>query len=296
MKFTTAFILFITMAFNLSAQIIVSSEYIAPASYHDINGKKTGAKSDAQVYTLAFQLPVSYTEDSLKRPTIWFLSMASSYTLFNIKNAATDIGPSELGNLIMSVDHLRPISKKWSLYASLGLGAYADHAQFKKLRSNNFMVNANAVFIMQVLPNLQIGAGLAFDSSFGYPMAYPIFYVDFSVAGKYYLYFNQGGLKTGIKMNKYINLNLVGTMKGSTGFMKRDEKKMQFSHMYVVGGIQPEFTFGKIKIPITFGLSCVRPAYYEERTIKDFWKVYTRDKDPYYSISPYGAIAIKYTY
>lgn len=294
MKALSVFLLTALISVSAKAQVSISADYIAPSKYRDVNNNKTGAEGDAKHYQLGFQIPVSLKMDEKERPTMWSVGLQCSSTSLGTKNSLTDIGSSEIGNLIVSVDHLRPISENWLIYASLGVGVFADHTNFSKIEGQNIMGVGNLIFIRPIFDNLKVGIGVALDTEFGYPMLYPAFLINWNLDGKYFITFNPSGLKMGVKMSDHFNFNIYGTMKGSTAFMKKDGKRMQFSHMYVFAGIQPEFKLGKFSMPITIGVSCVRPAYYEERTIKGFWDVYTREFDPYYSISPAISVALQY--
>lgn len=294
MKSLLVFLFIVFASVSVKAQVSISADYIAPSKYRDVNNNKTGAEGDAKHYQLGFQIPISMRMDEQKRPTMWSLGVQTSYTSLGIKNSLTDIGPSEIGNFIISVDHLRPINDNWLIYASLGVGIFADHANVRKIEGQHIMGIGNVFFIRPIFDNLNVGVGLVLDTSFGYPMIYPGFLLNWNFGEKYFINFNTGGLKAGVNVSDYFSFNIFGTVKSSTAFMKKDNKKMQFSHMYVLAGIQPEFKIGKFSLPVTIGVSCVRPAYYEERTIKGFWEVYTREFDPFYSISPAISIALQY--
>jgi hypothetical protein len=238
--------------------------------------------------------------DEKKRPTMWSVSLLGSYTdLNNNKGSVKDIdaAPSEIGNLSLSVSHLRPISEKWFINVSLGVGLYADHINIGKMRSKNLMGQGSVMFIMRLRPNLHLGAGLALDNNFGYPMAYPSFFVEWNVEGKYHVKAGMDGINAGIKLADWFNLNLAGNIYGSLALLEKDGKDMMFTHQYIVGGLQPEFRIGKsFSIPVTVGVSAYRPASYQERTIKDFFKVMGRDYDPYFSVSTYASIALRWEF
>ena len=294
MKTIFPFLIVILISFSAKAQISIGADYITSSKYRDIGGNKTGAEGDAKHYQLGFQIPLTMKVDEKDRPTMWAIGVQTSYTSLGSKKSLTDITPSEIGNIILAVDHLRPISENWLIYASFGAGVFADHVKLDKIEGQNIMGVGSLLFIRPIFNNFKVGVGVAFDTSFGYPMAYPAFMLNWSLGDKYYVSFNMNGLKAGIKTADCFNFNIFGTVKSSTAFMKKEGKRMQFSHMYVLAGIQPEFKIGKLSMPITIGVSCVRPAYYEERTIKSFWEVYTRDSDPFYSISPAISVGLQY--
>ncbi|MBT1711201.1 hypothetical protein KK062_23355 [Fulvivirgaceae bacterium PWU5] len=47
----------------------------------------------------------------------------------------------------------------------------------------------SVIFVRSITPNLKVGAGLAFDNTFGFPMVYPGLLVDWAIDGKGGKYF-----------------------------------------------------------------------------------------------------------
>ena len=104
------------------------------------------------------------------------------YASLNNKNIAEPLVLSEILNLQMSLFHVRPLSEKWSMMASVGVGVYTDDTRFSRLRFRNVLGSAGLVFVRRILPNLELGAGLALNNAFGYPMALPALYRSASVS------------------------------------------------------------------------------------------------------------------
>lgn len=298
MKLLFSSIIMVFICTQSYAQIEFRTDYIMTSSYKDVDNQKTNVKGNAKAVSGSINIPVYMKMDEQERPTMWSVAMTGSYTeLDNNKGVLknVDVSPSEIGNLSLSVSHLRPISEKWFINVSLGVGLYADHMNLVKMRGKNLMGQGNVMFIMRVRPNLSVGAGLALDNNFGYPMAYPSLFVEWNVEGKFHVKAGMTGIDAGVKLTDWFNLNLVGSVYGSLALVEREGKDMMFTHQYAVGGLQPEFRIGKsFSIPITLGVSGYRPAFYQERTIKDFFKVMGRDHDPYFSVSPYVSIALRW--
>jgi len=280
------------------AQIELRVDEMMSSSYKDVNNQKTGIKGDAKIYSGMINIPVFMKVDEQERPTIWSVSLTGSYTdLDNNRSSVknSNVTPSEIGNLSFSVSHLRPISEKWFVNVSLGVGLYADHMNLGKMQGRNIMGQGNLMFVRRINPNLHIGGGVAFDNNFGYPMVYPSIFIEWNVDGKYHINAGVNGLHAGVKLADWFNLNLVGRVYGSLALVEKDGKDMMFTHQYAIGGLQPEFRIGKsFSIPITLGVSGYRPAFYQERTIKDFFKVMGRDYDPHFAVAPYASIAVRW--
>lgn len=289
------------LSYSSFAQIELKTEYIGYSRFKTIDerGKKTydtESRGSMIAYSGSVNLPLSYKLDKEERPIVWLIQMSGGYTSFSNKlRDEIDLTPSAIGSLELSFAHIRPISKRWFLYASLGVGTYADHINLGKMRARNLMGKGTLLFMVQLRENLRLGAGVLFDSNFGYPMAYPAVYIDWNLRGKFHLNAGMSGIKAGLSLTNWLNLNADVSISGALAFLKRNDENQMFSHQYITAGLQPEFKIGKkITIPITFGVSASRTAYYQKRDIKEFFKTMWRDKNPYFKQAPYASIAFRY--
>lgn len=57
-----------------------------------------------------------------------------------------------------------------------------DGIGYSHLRFRNVLGSAGLVFVRRIFPNLELGAGLALNNAFGYPMALPALYRSASVS------------------------------------------------------------------------------------------------------------------
>lgn len=149
-----------------------------------------------------------------------------------------------------------------------------DHDMISDIKGDNLMAQGTFVFIRHLRPNLDLGGGLSINTMLGYPMAFPSFYFRWNLK-RYNLNVNFGeGIKVtaGVKLNDHIKLNLMGDRGGMMALTQNDGKKVYFTQSYANAGIQPEFTFGKLSIPVTFGITPFRNSYYKERTLKGFFE------------------------
>lgn len=282
---------------NAKAQIEVKAEYIGSSHYKDINNEKTGGKGDARVLSGRAQLPIYLRMNENNRPFLWGIGLGASHTRFENKNIPKDLCPSEILNAQITLLHLRPISKKWSILAGIGVGFYTAHSKLSDITMKNVLGHGAGVVIWHLRDNLDIGAGLAINTSFGYPMAFPSFYVDWRLDGRYEVkvqMMDALDVSAGINLNKSFKLKVMASMSGAMALEKINGKDKMFSHQYVVAGLQPEFRLGKFSMPITAGISASRNAYYEDRTLKAVFKAMDREYDPHFSVAPYFSIALRY--
>lgn len=294
------FILLLSLiSFGVSAQVYFKGEYIGSSTYKDEDGNKAG-KGDAKVVSGGIQIPLSIKMSENNRPIAWGIGLGGSYTSFGNKNMPANSFPSEILNAQFSLTHMRPISKNWSIIASLGAGTYMGTTDLSKVKMKNILIHGGVIFVWHLKDNLAIGVGPVVNTSFGYPMAFPAFYVNWELRGKYEVkvsMLNAFEVSAGMQLHKNLKLKVIAEMNGAMALEKIGDKDMVFSHQYIITGIQPEFVIGKkLSIPITAGISATRNAFYQERSLKAFFKNMDREHDPYFGVAPYVSVALKYQF
>lgn len=282
-----------------SAQISFKTEYFGSSSYWLDKGSEEprerigDSKGSAVVYQGSLNIPLSMKTNKNGKPIIWGVGISGSYASLNNKNFTDDLVIPEIMNINFGIYHMRPISDRWSLRAGIGGGIYTPFTQLSKIRWTHILGSMNAIFIYQLRPNLQLGGGIAINSTFGYPMVFPALYLNWTLQGRFdfNLSMTNGlSVEAGLNVCKFMKLSLIGEMNGQTALLERDGKDAIFTHMYMVVGLRPEIKLGKkVSIPITVGMNAVRPAYYTARTLKAMFK---SSDDYYFQISPYASAGI----
>lgn len=292
-----AFILLLALPENMWAQISVKTGYISSSRYQDEEGQKTGGKGDLRFVEGSINIPISQKLNERNQPTVWMISAGGSYTSMNNKNLQSYIDLDQIVNLQLNLTNIRPISEKWLLLTTIGGGVYATSAY---IRLKNILGQGGAIFIRQFRPNFSLGAGLAINNTFGYPMLFPAIYLDWSTEGRYQIrvsMLNAMEVSAGIKWNKYIDLNLVAEMNGTLALVERNGEDAMFSQQYIIVGLQPELNIGNsFSVIATAGVSCSRIAYYTNRTLKAFFKDMSKDIDPYFKPAMYVSMGMKYKF
>lgn len=289
----------LSVCYHVNAQIFVKGEYIGRSTYKDIDGNKTNGKGSAYAISGGVQVPLSMKLNEKNRPTAWSIVLGGSYTSFENKNISRELCPDEILNAQIALMHMRPISENWSILASLGAGAYTAHTDLSRIGMRNILASGGLIFIWHLRDNLDIGVGPAINTSFGYPMVFPAFYVNWTLSGRYEVKVSMLSaleVSAGMNVRKNIKLSIVAEADGALALEKRDGKNVMFSHQYMIVGFRPEFTFGKLTIPVTAGISTYRPAFYEERSLKAFFKAMDREHDPNFTLSPYVSAALRYSF
>jgi hypothetical protein len=282
---------------NSSAQISFKTEYFGPSSYRlgdgDIDEKVGDSKGSAVVYQGGINIPLSMKLDKNKRPTMWSVSAGGAYVNLNNRNFTEPLVINEILNLAVSLNYHRPLNDRWSMKASIGGGAFMPSTKLSQIRAKNLLANASAVFIRHLKPNLDLGGGLAINNSFGFPMLFPAFYLNWKTAGRYAvkISLNEGlEVSAGYDYNEKLNLSVIAEINGQMALLEQDGEEKIFTHQYIVMGFHPEIKLGKrIVIPLTLGINAMRPTQITDRSLKNIFD----DKDYYFQISPYASVGFK---
>jgi len=275
------------------SQVSFKTEYFGTSSFWLDKGdeprEKIGdSKGSAVVYQGSINVPLSVKTNDNGQPTVWAVGLGGSYATLDNRDFTEDLVISDILNMELGLSYMRPINRKWSLMANVGVGIYSPYTDLSKIRATHILGSVSTVFICQVRSNLDLGFGVAINSTFGYPMAFPAMYLNWRLQGKFdFMLSMTNGLKisSGYDVNRFLKLSLIAEMNGQTALLEKEGKDMIFTHQYIVAGFQPEIKIGKrISIPVTAGISAVRPAYFSDRTLKAMFRSVD---DYYFQVSPY---------
>ena len=284
---------------NLNAQTIeLKTEYMGQSSYRIMESETSeqigNSKGSAMVHQANVNIPLFKKMNENNRPTSWAINVGGTYAKLNNKNFTEPLVIDEIMNLDLGLTHLRPLNEKWTMMASVGGGIYMPSTDLSQIGFKNVLGNVGAVFIRHLKPNLDLGGGLMLNNSFGYPMVYPAFYLNWRTGGKYNIQIAiVDGLEisTGYDINKKLRLNLLLEMNGQMALLEQDGKDMTFSHMNMVVGFRPEIKISEhLSIPITAGISLWRPTEMTERKLSS---IFEGGEDYFFGASLYGAAALK---
>lgn len=283
---------------EVKAQAFLKTEYIGSSSFRDENNDKTGGSGDAKVVQGGINIPFAIRMNENDQPTAWGISLGGSYTKMSNKGLSDHIGLSEIFNLQVGLSHLRPLNDKLSIMGFAGIGLYMDTPSLSYASFDNILGSGGAIVIWHLFKNLELGGGLALNTTFGYPMVFPALYLNWTLEGQYKVnvsMLDAMAVTAGMTLTNYLDLNLAAEMNGSLALIKTDNKKKMFTHNYISVGLQPVIKLsGSWSIPITAGFTAVRSAYSEDRSLKAFFKGMSREYDPYFTPAFYCSAAIRY--
>lgn len=286
------FLLLMSVTYSgVRAQITFKTEYFGTSSYRMTEGERDekvgNSKGSAMVYQGGLNIPLSVKLKENNRPTLWAISIGGAYVKLDNKNFTEPLVIDEIMNLGLSLNHLRPLNERWSLLAAMGGGIYMPGTRFSKIRFKNVLGTIGAIFIYHLKPHLELGGGIAMNNSFGYPMVFPAFYLNWATEGRCAVKISmlEGiEMSAGYNASKNLSLNLVAEMNGQMALLEQDGKDKMFSHQYIVAGLRPEIRIGKnLSVSLTAGIHAMRPAELTDRKLKSLFQ----DKGYYFQVSSY---------
>jgi hypothetical protein len=146
-----------------------------------------------------------------------------------------------------------------------------------------------------MLPNLDLGFGVALNNVIGYPMVFPSFYLNWKTGKRFEVkitLYDIVQISVGMKINEVFRLRLLAQSRGMSAVVRRNNETQIFSQQFTVIGLQPEIYINKIiSIPIIAGVSAKREAYFQERNLISFF--HTEENYSNFAVSPYISIGLK---
>jgi len=290
-------LIFLVCSWGLTAQaqIYIKSEYIPYSNFKDENGNKLGGKADLKTVDGGIRIPVSIRMDENNKPTAWAVALSGTYTSMSGANGLSkDYYMPEILNAQIGLMHMRPLTEKWSMIATLGAGIYS--SDLDKISGKSILGQGGVLFIRHAKPNFDWGVGAAINNALGYPMLFPSFYLDWRLGGKYDFklsMYDSFEVSLSSQINDNLKLSIVGESKGLMSAVKKGEKWMYYAAQYGYAGIQPEYKIAEsLCIFATGGVSFARDTYFQSRTLKAFFD--SKDDYPHFGVSAYFSVGIKF--
>jgi hypothetical protein len=280
-----------------NAQVFFRTEYFGTSGYRMTEGDSSqnigNSRGSAMVYQGGMNIPLSLKLNEKNRPTMWAIGAGGAYVKLNNRGFTEPLVINEVLNFGLTLNYQRPLNDRWSLKVGVGGGIFMPSADLSQVGFRNVLGSVSAIFIWHLRPNLDLGGGLALNNSFGFPMLFPAFYLNWRTSGRYSV---QVSLKDGLdvsagyNINKNVRLSLVMEVNGQMALLRQDGKNKIFTHQYVVFGLRPEIKLGKrVSIPITFGLNASRTAQITNRSLKTIFQ----DKGYSFRASPYASAGLQ---
>ncbi|MCD7973294.1 MAG: DUF6268 family outer membrane beta-barrel protein [Candidatus Azobacteroides sp.] len=284
-----------TLTIETQGQVYLKSEYASFSSFKDENNQKTGGSGDMFKVSGGCTLPLSFKEEENNRIKMWEVSLDATYAKYNNKNIPTFMHPDNIINTTLSISHLRPIGRKWSMLGVLGGGIYSDPSQIK---AKSILGSGGIVFICHISDNLDVGIGIGVSNSYGIPLGLPMGYLNWHIDGKYEVKVNMleaAELSAAVVFNDWFKIRLIGLeVDGMSAVMDVEGKSKIFGSVSIKSGLQADFKMGKTSsIQLIGGGLWNRTACVINRNIKDYFKWFGREFDPGFQPVMYFQVGYK---
>lgn len=300
-KWPHLFVLIVVLlsTFMSHSQNYIKTEYIGTSRYVNNLGEKSNYRGDMVKTQANILLPLSFKKDADSLITMWAVNINETYATLDNHGLSYELAPKSILNTSLSAVYITPLSHKWSVFSSLGVGIYAapDNVTLKSI-----LVNGGVLFIRKMKESLSLGAGLGVTNAYGAPMAIPMFYLDWKTQGKYEIKVAIGGLSTEVsamaKLNNKLNLRLVAVeMDGMASVMEVEGKSMIFGMNTVKSLIKPEYLITKSAI-LSLGIGAVwdRSATLNERTLKSLFDSFGDESIAHFNPAFVANIALSYNF
>lgn len=280
---------------NSFAQGYLKSDYLMSSSLKDEAGNKYGSGNLFRV-SGRYTLPLSVKQNDSGQISAWSATLGGSYGIFGNKDITMNTIPDEILNLNFSLSHMRPISKKWYMIASLGGGIYSEP---NKITAKSILVNGAVFFVYKLMANLDVGVGGAITNSYGVPVIMPTSYLKWQLTGKYEIkadVANNMAISASAQFTDNFKLKLVAIeMDGMSAVMNVDGKSMIYSSTIMKSYLTSEYKIGKSTLHMGIGGAWLRSSKLSRRTLKGFWDGFTKD-DSDFCFNPTGYLTLGFRY
>lgn len=269
-------------SFRLSgfSQGNVNYDYLTSSSLKDKDGNKYG-ESNLQRISGRYTIPLSRTMNESKQPTGWSMTLAASYGMMDNRDGAQDWNPDRILNASLSVAHVRPLSERWSLIASLGGGVYAspDDVSWQSL-----LASGAFIFVYRVRDNFSVGVGGGVTNSYGIPIVMPMGYLSWRTNGQYEVLIDMSNalkVQVSTHFGKNVRMQLTAMeMDGMSAVMRVDGRQKLYSSVMISSGLNVSYRlFGKASVYVGVGGVWLRSADITDRSLKSFFKSFGDDND-----------------
>lgn len=263
-------------------QGFINYENVASTTLKDKAGNKYGT-GDLQRINGRVSFPLSRSLNVRNQPTAWGLTLSASYSKMNNEEDARKLNPDEVLNTTLTVSHLRPLSERWSMMASLGAGIYA---MPDEIRWRSILANGAVFFIYRLHDNLSLGVGGGITNSYGVPLLLPMGYLKWQTEGRYNVIIdiaNAPKVQVTTEIGKACKLELTAIeIDGMSAVMNVDGEHKLYSSTMLRSGLTASLrVFEKANVYAGVGGVWKRSSRITDRNMKSFFKKFNDDTGRY---------------
>lgn len=291
-------LLCMTAATNCRAQGFIETSYTPERRFSDSDGNKLG-KSDLLQFRGRYTVPLYTGRNKAGQPLAWSATVNAMYAKMNNNGEAKTINPKEVLNASLNVSHIRPLSHKWYLQASLGAGIYTDpnYISFKSILANGALI-----FAYKLRDNLYVGFGAGVTNSYGVPLIMPMGFLKWTTTGRYEVNVEMASslkLSVARQFSPVFKLTLVPMeMDGMSAVVGSNEGNKIYGATMMKAYIRPEWTWSKTTSAyLDLGGTLLHSVRLSDRSLKGFFNSFGNDDNKYrFGVSPRLVAGIKFKF
>jgi len=264
-------LLLIALPMGSYGQGYISYDYMPASTLRDEIGNKYGS-GELQILSAGYNLPLSVKQNDRGQMIAWSATIRGTYGILNNEGPAKDLNPDNILNTSLNITHMRPISEKWSIIASIGGGVYAP---LYEISTKSILANGAIIFVYRLGKNLDLGVGAGLTNSYGIPMALPMLYFSWRSTSKYEFKIEMASsmkISATTRLNKKIKVEFAAIdIDGMAAVRKIDGKSKIYSTVMLKSYISPSFQLSKqTNFYVGIGGNWLRGISISDRSLKGF--------------------------
>lgn len=262
------------------AQVAVCYDYLSESRLTDEQGNGYGS-GNLMLLSGRCSLPLSTRHDGKGRQVAWAATLHAVYGMSDNKGLAGTMNPDRVLNASLNITHIRPLSGKWGIVASVGGGVYAP---VDEISTKALLANGGVIFVCHLRKNLDLGIGAGVTNSYGIPMLLPMVYFSWRNAGRYELTVDMSNsmkVSVATRLGKRWKLELAALdMDGMSAVMQVEGKSKIYSTLLLKSYISPSYRLGrKTELYAGVGGNWILGISLSDRSLKGFLDSFKGDED-----------------
>lgn len=268
------------LAVSVNAQGYACYDHIPTSTLMDNQGHTFGSGS-MHIVSAGVNIPLSVKQDGRGRAKAWTSAIRLAYGQLDNRGEAAKMNPDDMLNGSINIQHVRPVSGRWSVGLSAGCGIYAP---LNGISGKAVLANGGAVFMYRAGRNLTLGAGMGLTNSYGIPMVMPVLYLSWTTDGAFDFKID---MSTGLKVTaaksigKHVRMELVAMdVDGMSAVTDIEGQGHIYSTVILKSYFRPTVKLGfGTSIYLDIGGNWLRGIAVSERSLRGFLDNFKEDGD-----------------
>lgn len=152
MKYLSAILFAMIVVFQMQGQQLeITTGYLSRSAFTD-KQKVSYGKRELYRIGLKYNQPLSVKLNDYREPILWTVSIQGSLYDLRGTGEGANQNPDDILNASVNVTHIRPLSERWSIIATLGFGIYSAPDE---ISWSSVLANGGCLFIYAVFSSIK---------------------------------------------------------------------------------------------------------------------------------------------